>query len=194
MQGLGASLAQLRLQPTLNARIIASQEVDADILEMKEQVSAGRLPGFQIRDGVLWFGERLCVPNQADLKESILQEAHATLLSVHPGSTKIYKDIKQHFWSGLKRDVADFVAKCEVCQQVKAENQRPGGLLQPLPIPEWKLDNISMDFITGLPKSPKGNDAIWVIVDRLTKSAHFLAMKLTASMDKLAELYVGEIV
>jgi hypothetical protein len=75
----------------------------------------------------------------------------------------------------MKRDIAEFVARCLTCQKVKLEHQRPAGLLQPLPIPEWKWEHVTMDFVTGLPKTVKGNNAIWVVVDRLTKSAHFLA-------------------
>ncbi|RVW68327.1 Transposon Ty3-I Gag-Pol polyprotein [Vitis vinifera] len=95
---------------------------------------------------------------------------------------------------GMKRDIAQFVANCQICQQVKAEHQRPAGLLQPLPIPEWKWDNITMDFVIGLPRTRSKKNGVWVIVDRLTKSAHFLAMKTTDSMNSLAKLYIQEIV
>ena len=107
----------------------------------------------------------------------------------------MYKDLKRHFWwNGMKREIAQYVARCLICQQVKAEHQRPGGLLQPLPIPEWKWENINMDFVTALPRSPKGNNAIWVIVDRLTKSAHFLPFRVGQSTEVLAEKYIKEIV
>ena len=92
----------------------------------------------------------------------------------------------------MKKDVAEFVSKCFTCQQVKLEHQKPAGLLQPLPISEWKWDMIAMDFVTGLPRTTGGFDSIWVIVDRLTKSAHFL--KKTYSTDRLARLYVNRIV
>nr|GEU75317.1 retrotransposon protein, putative, Ty3-gypsy subclass [Tanacetum cinerariifolium] len=106
--------------------------------------------------------------------EAILSEAHSSPFSIHPGSTKMYRDLKQNFWwNGMKQDVARFVAKCLTCQQVKIEHQRASGLLQPLDIPTWKWDQIFMDFVTGLPRTFKKNDAIWVVVDRLTKSAHF---------------------
>ena len=90
----------------------------------------------------------------------------------------------------MKKDIAQFVANCQICQQVKAEHQRPAGLLQPLPIPEWKWDNITMDFVIGLPRTRSKKNGVWVIVDRLTKSTHFLAMKTTDSMNSLAKLYV----
>ena len=94
----------------------------------------------------------------------------------------------------MKRDVVDFVSKCLTCQQIKAEHQRPAGLLQPLEIPEWKWEQVTMDFVSGLPKTVRGCDSIWVIIDRLTKSAHFLPVRVTYTLDKLAEIYVREIV
>ena len=114
---------------------------------------------------------------------------------MHPGSTKMYQDLKEKFWwSGLKRDVAKYVSICLTCQRVKAEHQRPGGVLQPIQIPEWKWEDIAMDFIVGLPKTTNGYDSIWVIVDRLTKSAHFLAIRVSYSMEQLARLYVKEVI
>ena len=107
----------------------------------------------------------------------------------------MYQDLKQRYWwPGMKRDVVDFVSKCLTCQQIKAEHQRPAGLLQPLEIPEWKWEQVTMDFVSGLPKTVRGCDSIWVIVDRLTKSAHFLPVRVTYTLDKLAEIYVREIV
>ena len=94
----------------------------------------------------------------------------------------------------MKREIAEFVSQCLYCQQVKVEHQRSAGLLQPLPIPEWKWEDISMDFVTSLPKTQKGMDSIWVIIDRLTKSAHFLPVRTLFSADRLAVLYMNEIV
>ena len=114
---------------------------------------------------------------------------------MHSGSTKMYHNLrKTYWWKGMKWDIARFMARCFTCQQVKAEHQSPAGLMQPLPIPEWKWDHITMDFIVGLPRTPSGKDAIWVVVDRLTKTAHFLPIKTTFSLDRLARLYVHEIV
>ena len=107
----------------------------------------------------------------------------------------MYRDLKERYWwVGMKREIAEYVAQCDVCQRVKAEHQRPAGLLQPLPIPEWKWEQIGMDFITGLPRTRSGYDSIWVIVDRLTKVAHFIPVKTTYSSNKLAELYLARIV
>ena len=124
-----------------------------------------------------------------------MTEAHMTVYTVHPGSTKMYQDLKTTFWwSNMKREIANFVAQCLTCQQVKIEHQKPGGPLQPLPIPIWKWDEITMDFVTGLPKTAKGHDAILVIVDRLTKLAHFLPFKVGHPLERLAKLYLDEVV
>jgi hypothetical protein len=94
----------------------------------------------------------------------------------------------------MKIEIAKFIVECDICQCVKVEHQRPAGLLQPLSIPLWKWEEISMDFVQGLPTTPPGNDSIWVIVDRLTKSAHFIPVKSKFSLERLAKLYVKEIV
>ena len=90
----------------------------------------------------------------------------------------------------MKKDIAEYVAVCDVCQRVKAEHQKPAGLLQPMPIPEWKWDKLGMDFITGLPRTKSGYDSIWVVVDRLTKVAHFIPVKTTYTSAKLAKIYI----
>ncbi|GKC91356.1 retrotransposon protein, putative, ty3-gypsy subclass, partial [Tanacetum coccineum] len=107
----------------------------------------------------------------------------------------MYRDLKQNFWwNGMKHDVARFVAKCLTCQQVKIKHQRTSGLLQPLDIPTWKWEKISMDFVTRLPHTFKKNNAIWVVVDRLTKSAYFLPIQQGYSVSKLAEIFQQEII
>jgi IS30 family transposase len=135
------------------------------------------------------------VPEIGDVRETILREAHDSAYSIHPGSTKMYQDLKQRYlWYGMKRDVAAHVALCDTCHRVKAEHQRPAGLIQPLKMPEWKWGEIGMDFIVGLPQNRDGYDLIWVIVDRLTKVAHFILVKTTYTGAKLAELYMSTIV
>ena len=94
----------------------------------------------------------------------------------------------------MKRDIIGYVERCFTCQQVKAKHQQLAGLLQPLEIPEWKWDQVTIDFVTGLPRTSNNHDSVWVVVDRLTKSAHFIPVRVTYSMDQLAELYVKEIV
>ncbi|GJU43000.1 putative reverse transcriptase domain-containing protein [Tanacetum coccineum] len=107
----------------------------------------------------------------------------------------MYQDMKQlYWWPNMKADIATYVSKCLTCLRVKAEHQKPSGLLVQPAIPQWKWENITMDFVTKLPRTQSGNDTIWVIVDRLTKSAHFLPMRETDPMDKLARLYLKEVV
>ena len=141
------------------------------------------------------MGHRLCVPVVGELKKEIMEEAHSSAYAMHPVSTKMYHTLREHYWwRGIKKDVGEFVSRCLIWQQVKAEHQRPVGLLQSLPIPQWKWEIITMDFVVGLPHFQSGYDAIWVIVDRLTKSTQFLPMKNSDSVEKLAELYVKEII
>ena len=143
---------------------------------------------------MLWFKTRLVVPKDFELRKQILDEAHTSRLSIHPGSNKIYQDLKQQFWwTRMKREIAKYVSECDICRRVKASHLRPAGTLQPLSIPEWKWEDISMDFIVGLPRTQKGYDSIWVIVDRLTKSAHFLPVKTIYRIKKYAELYMDHI-
>ncbi|KAK1611529.1 hypothetical protein QYE76_035202 [Lolium multiflorum] len=186
----------IELQPTLISQIKESQKGNASIDGIKSQIAAGKAPGFtEDEEGVLWYNGRLCVPSDSELKQVILKEAHDTLYSIHPGGTKMYQDLKEQFWwHGMKREVGRYISKCDNCQRVKAEHQRPAGLLQPLQIPEWKWDSVGMDFIIGLPKSSEGNDSIWVVVDRWTKVAHFIPVKTTYQGPKLAELYISRIV
>ncbi|KAL8111406.1 hypothetical protein AgCh_019214 [Apium graveolens] len=107
----------------------------------------------------------------------------------------MYKDLKEKFWwPKMKKEIAEYVERCLICQQVKAEHQRSRGLLQPLSVPEWKWEHITTDFVLGLPRTQKGNDVIWIIVDRLTKSAHFLAISEASPLEKLTKLYIREIV
>jgi hypothetical protein len=99
-----------------------------------------------------------------------------------------------YWWPKMKREIAKYVAKSAVCQQVKIKHQKSVDGLQSLSILEWKWKNITMDFVTGLPKSKKGNDLMWVLIDRLTKYALFLLMKTTNSVDKLTTIYINEVV
>jgi hypothetical protein len=137
----------------------------------------------------------VCVPNNEEIRKLILEEAHFSPHTVHPGGTKMYQDLKRRFWwNGMKRDVVEFMERCSTCQQVKAENQRPIGPLQPLKIPIWKWEAIAMDFLVWLPRTQAGYNAIWVIMDRLTKAAHFIPIKVKYSLEKLTKLYLQKIV
>ncbi|GJR83329.1 putative reverse transcriptase domain-containing protein [Tanacetum coccineum] len=145
-------------------------------------------------DGTLCLHGRSWLPCYGDLRSVIMHESHKSKYSIHPGSEKMYQDMKKlYWWPNMKADIATYVSKCLTCARVKAEHQRPSGLLVQPAIPEWKWDNIMMDFITKLPKSSHGFDTIWVIVDRLTKSAHFLPIRENDPLDKLARLYLNMI-
>ena len=192
----GAMLAQLEAQPILKQMIIDAQKNDEELQKKLQMVRDGDKTKFLEKEaGSLYFQHRLCVPNDKELKKKLLFEAHNTVFTMHPGGNKMYQDLKQfYWWKGMKRDVTEYVSKYLTCQQVKAEHQVPTGLLNPLPIPQWKWDNITMDFVSGFPLTQQKHDSVWVIVDRLTKSAHFIPVRIDYSMDRLAELYVDEIV
>ncbi|KAK1648029.1 hypothetical protein QYE76_065834 [Lolium multiflorum] len=195
-EGLSALQVADEMNVNLKNEIIMGQLDDPFIVEEMRRIDEGRPSEFHRGEmGSLWFQKRICVPDIAEIKEVILREAHQTPYSIHPGSTKMYMDLKELFWwNNMKREIAQYVAECHTCQRVKAEHQSPAGKLQPLPIPEWKWEEIGMDFITGLPMTNKKKDMIWVIVDRLTKSAHFLAVNQQDKGEKLIDLYIKEIV
>jgi hypothetical protein len=103
-------------------------------------------------EGIVWFKDRMCVPNIKSIWELILKEAHEIAYFIHPGSEMMYQDLKKRLWLyGMKRKIAEYVVICDSCQRIKAEHQRPAGLLQPLQISQWKRDEIGMDFIVSLP-------------------------------------------
>ena len=100
----------------------------------------------------------------------------------------MYRDLRrQYYWRGMKRHVRDFVRRCLTCQQVKAEHQKPARLLQPLEVAEWKWEHVTMDFVTHLPRR---HDAVWVIVDQLMKSANFLVVRMTFTLEEFCRLYI----
>ncbi|GJQ93050.1 putative reverse transcriptase domain-containing protein [Tanacetum coccineum] len=139
--------------------------------------------------------DRIWVPLKGEVRTLIIDEAHKSKYSVHPGADKMYYDLRdRYWWPGMKKDIAEYVSKCLTCLKVKAEHQRPSGLLQQPEIPIWKWEGIAMDFVTKLPRTSSGHDTIWVIMDRLTKSAHFLPMREDYKMERLARLYLNEIV
>ncbi|GKC50770.1 putative reverse transcriptase domain-containing protein, partial [Tanacetum coccineum] len=141
-------------------------------------------------DGTLCLNGRSWLPCYGDLRSVITHKSHKSKYSIHPGSKKMYQDMKKlYWWPNMKADIATYISKCLTCAKVKAEHQRPSGLLVQPAIPEWKWDNITMDFITKLPKSSQGFDTIWVIVDRLTKSVHFLPIRENDPLDKLARSF-----
>ncbi|KAL0325067.1 UNVERIFIED_CONTAM: Transposon Tf2-11 polyprotein [Sesamum radiatum] len=189
-------LATMQVKPYLKDKIKNAHDKDPYLQKMKTKVQEGKNNQFIIQDdGMLLNGKRVCVPNVEELRMEIMHEAHYTPYAMHPSSTKMYRDLRRYYWwPTMKKDVVEFVARCLTFQQVKAEHQAPAGKLHPLSVPEWKWEKITMDFIVGLPRTFRKHDAIWVVMDRLTKSAHFLSIRQNDSLDKLVELYISEIV
>nr|GEV90600.1 putative reverse transcriptase domain-containing protein [Tanacetum cinerariifolium] len=146
-------------------------------------------------DETLCLRNRSWIPYFGDLRALIMHESHKLKYSIHPGSDKMYQDMKKlYWWPNMKAAITTYISKCLTCAKVKAEYQKPSGLVVQPVIPVWKWENITMDFVTKLPKTLTGQDTIWVIVDRLTKFAHFLPMKETGSMEKLMRQYLREVV
>jgi hypothetical protein len=180
----------LAAESNLYDRIVTAQQNDENLQIIKKKLAEGdpMYTCFQKdHQNVIWFGKRLVVPVDPEIKKIILDEAHMPKYSIHPGSTKMYQDLKQNFWwSNMKVDIAKYVAECDTCHRMKASHLKSAGALQPLSIPMWKWDDISMDFIMGLPLISRKKDSIWVIVDRLTKTTHFIAVHTTYSVQQYA--------
>nr|GEV62925.1 putative reverse transcriptase domain-containing protein [Tanacetum cinerariifolium] len=186
--------------------MIIHSSIKAKILESQSEASKNTSTPTKIlkgldkqlkrkEDGGLYLVERIWVPVYGNLRTLIMKEAHATRYSIHPGADKMYYDLRGlYWWPGMKKDIAMYVGKCLTCSKVKAEHQKPSRLLQQPKIPEWKWENITMDFVNKLPRTRSGYDSIWVIIDRLTKYAHFLAVREDYKIEKLARLYINEII
>ena len=191
------TLGSLVATPSLVSRVIESQGQDAEIVFIRDQVQSGTGDeGWTVHaDGSLWYKGQVVIPQLTNLRDEILKEFHCSRFAVHPGGMKMYQDLRcQYYWSWMKRHVGDFVRPCLTCQQVKVEHQKPAGLLQLLEVAEWKWEHVTIDFVTHLPRTPQRHDAVWVIVDRLTKSADFLALRMTFTLQIICRLYVQEIV
>nr|GEV70123.1 hypothetical protein [Tanacetum cinerariifolium] len=146
-------------------------------------------------DETLRSNNRSWISCFGDLRALIKHESHKSKYSIHPGSDKMYQDMKKlYWWPNMKAEIATYVSKCLTCAKVKIEYQKPSGLLVQPEISQWKWENITMDFVTKLPKTATGQDTIWVIVDRLTKSAHFLPMREDDTLEKLSRQYLKEVV
>ena len=172
-------MPQLRVIPDLKQMIVNAQKDDTKLQEIVQLVSTGDKTDYAIDEsGGLLYKSRLCVPNDMDLRKKISYESYNTVFILHPGGDKMYQDMKQYYWwRGMKKDISEYESKCLTCltcQQVKPEHQVPSGLLNPFLIPQWKWDNMTMDFEYDFPLTQRKHDAVWVIMDRLTKSAHFL--------------------
>jgi hypothetical protein len=156
------TLTQLKLESVLLPRIIDAQRTDKGMKCIHEKMEASKANCFRKDDqGIIWFKDRIVVPKNAEVRQQILDEAHHIRYSIHPVSTKMYQDLKQHYWwTKMKIEIARYVARCDTYRRVKAVHMKTAGPLQSLSIPTWKWEDISMDFIVGLPKTAKGFDSI----------------------------------
>nr|GFB06273.1 putative reverse transcriptase domain-containing protein [Tanacetum cinerariifolium] len=174
-------------------------EVQTEALN-EENVQAENLRGmekaFKIRtDRTRCIKNQSWLPLFGNLRNLIMHESHKSKYSIHPGFNKMYQDLKKlYWWPNMKAIIAEYVGKCLTCSRVKTECQKPSGLLIQPKIPFWKWERITMDFVTKLPRTSNGQDTIWVIVDRLIKSAHFTPTRETESMDTLTWLHIKEII
>ncbi|GKF37367.1 putative reverse transcriptase domain-containing protein, partial [Tanacetum coccineum] len=173
---------------------LRNEDVGGMLVENSKDPDNLRIEKLEPRvDGTLCFNGRSWLPCYKDLRTVIMHESYKSKYSIHLGSDKMYQDMKKlYWWPNMKADIATYVIKCLTCAKVKAEHQRPLGLLVQPDIPQWKWDNITMDFVTKLLKLSQGYDIIWVIVDRLTKSAIFVPIRETDPMHKLARIYLKE--
>ncbi|GKA99058.1 putative reverse transcriptase domain-containing protein [Tanacetum coccineum] len=166
----------------------------------EENVQAENLQGMEKAFEIRANGTR-CIKNQSwlplfgNLRNLIMHESHKSKYSIHPSSNKMYQDLKKlYWWPNMKAIIAEYVGKCLTCAKVKTKCQKPSGLLIQPKTPIWKWERITMDFVTKLPRTSNGHDTIWVIVDRLTKSTHFIPTREIESMNTLTWLYIKEII
>jgi hypothetical protein len=147
------TLIQLKLESVLLQKIIVAQRNDKGMKHIHEKIEVGKANCFRKDDlGIVWFSNCIVVPKDAGIRQQILNEAHLSRYSIHPGSNKMYQDLKQHYWwTKMKIEIARYVARCDTCRRVKAIHMKTVGPLQSLPIPTWKWEDISMDFIVGYP-------------------------------------------
>jgi hypothetical protein len=187
----------LNLTPMQRGEIIVAQSIDTGVTHIKRRLTEGdpKVNYFCMDEiGTLWFKDHLVVPKNHGLRKKIFDEAHTSKYSIHPGSTKMYHDLKAQFWwTSMKCETACYVVECDMCRRVKADHMSSVGLLQPLSIPAWKWEDISMDFIVFLPLTSRKFNSIWVIINRLTKSAHFILVHTHYRAEKYAELYISHI-
>ncbi|GJU28689.1 putative nucleotidyltransferase, ribonuclease H [Tanacetum coccineum] len=181
----------LTVHPKLPSQILEAQNEALKEENVKSENLRGMDKSFEIRpDGTRCIKNRSWLPLFGGLRDLIMHESHKSKYSIHPGSDKMYHDLKKlYWWPNMKAIIAEYVSKCLTCSRVKAECQKPSGLLVQPEIPMWKWERITMDFVTKLPKTSTGHDAIWVIVDRLTKSAHFIPIRATDSMETLTSVF-----
>jgi hypothetical protein len=174
-------LNNITLIPSIKEEVITAQKTDVGMGHIQRRVQLGEAQSFcEDVNGVLWFYNHLVVPKDLELHHKIMAEAHCSRYSIHLRTNKIYQDSKKSFWwTRMKREIVKYVAECDTCRRVKVDHLRPADNLQPLSIPEWKWEGISVDFIVGLSCTSRKYHSVWVIVDHLTKIAHFIPVATT---------------
>ncbi|GJY73200.1 putative reverse transcriptase domain-containing protein [Tanacetum coccineum] len=177
----------MTLHPRLPSQILQAQNEALKEENLKAENLRGMDKSFEIRsDRTRCIKNRSWLPLFGNLRDLIMHESHKSKYYIHPGSDKMYQDLKKlYWWPNMKAIIIEHVGKCLTCFRVKAECQKPSGLLVQPEIPIWKWERITMDFVTKLPRTSNGHDTIWVIVYRLTKSAHFIPTRETNSMENL---------
>eukprot|EP00253_Pinus_taeda_P033519 PITA_33519 len=186
-------LEQKQLQERQQNWISKIQAYDFDIEYVKGKNNVVAVDRYRAVDEIIYYRDQIFLIEGSQLKKKVLQASHDSPLARHQGFTKTYRANRERFsWKGLKEDVLQHIQECDVCQRNKGEMRHPTGLLQPLLIPKGKLESISMDFIIGLP-AVQGKDCIFVVVDRLTKYAHFFAISTHYTATQVAELFFREI-
>jgi hypothetical protein len=183
----------------LKDKILEAANSDQQYVKIKETLQQDNLQHkfnyYELKeDGILMYKGKIYVPNLGEMKNIVLREMHNVPYVGHPGYHKTIAVVRsQYFWPGMKKEVANYIAMCLECQKVKTKHRHPVGLLQPLPIPEWKWEVVTIDFITKLPRTVKQHDSIMVVVDKLTKVAHFIPMKTTHKEKNIADIYMKEV-
>jgi hypothetical protein len=183
----------------LKERILEATKLNQHYMERKEKLQQGnnkqRIQNYELReDGILMYKGRAHVPNSYGLKNMVLREMHNVPYVGHLGYQKTIATFKrQYFWPGMKKEVAEYIARFLECQKEKDEHRHPIGFLQPFPTLKWKWEVVKIDFITKLPRINKKHDSIMVVVDKLTKDTHFIPVKVTHKETKIADIYIREI-
>jgi hypothetical protein len=186
-------------QSYLKHRIMETAKSDLQYKDLVAKLQQGNLQHkieeYKLdKDEIIMCMGKIYVPNSQELKNMILKETHNVPYAGHPGYQKTIATAKsKYYWPDMKKEVVDFIPRCLECQKVKAEHRHPAHLLQPLPIPKWKWEVVTMDFITKLPITNKKHDSIMVVVDKLTKAAHFIPVKITHKATNIYDVYMRKI-
>jgi hypothetical protein len=182
----------------IKGRILEAANTYLQYKDLVAKLQQGKMPqkveNYKLEtDGILLYKNIIYVPNVHDLKFMIFIEMHNVPYTGHPGYQKTVAAVKSHyFWPGMKKEIVKYIARCMEFHKVKAEHSHPAGLLQPLPIPEWKWEVVIMDFIMGLPRTDKQHDSIMVVVDKLMKDAHFILLKTTHKATNVVDIFMKE--